>query len=150
MRCKSCLLDLEESAFYASNKTKCKECVKVSVRLNRLANIEHYRSFDRQRASRPDRVAARAAYRETDAYRISHAAACKRWTVSNAIRRHAHAVLAYALRSGKIQAQPCFVCGSKAEAHHPDYSAPLAVSWLCSKHPAKTHKEFSEWMREAA
>ena len=47
MLCKSCLQDKEPSAFYASNRTKCKECVKEAVRTNRLENIEHYRAFDR-------------------------------------------------------------------------------------------------------
>lgn len=40
MLCKSCLQDKEPSAFYASNRTKCKECVKEAVRTNRLENIE--------------------------------------------------------------------------------------------------------------
>lgn len=149
MRCKSCLLELDETAFYSSNKTKCKECVKSAVRINRLANIDHYRSFDRARGFLPHRVAARAAYRETDAFRISHATAAKKWDVANAIRKKAHDALNNALRSGKIEKQPCFICGDVAEAHHPDYSAPLAVSWLCSKHHAETHKQHREYIRES-
>lgn len=148
MLCKKCLLDLPESAFYASNKTKCKECTKSSVRENRQAKLEHYRAFDRARANRPDRVAARSAYRETDAYRISHAAASKNWAVANAIRRKAQAAVSNALRDGKLERQPCLICGAHAEAHHPDYSSPLAVSWLCSKHHAQTHREHREIMRE--
>lgn len=40
---------------------------------------------------------------------------------------------------GKIQVLPCLICGEKAEAHHPDYSQPLDVVWLCRKHHLETH-----------
>jgi hypothetical protein len=41
----------------------------------------------------------------------------------------------------------CFKCGiektpahdEKPEAHHPDYSAPLDVVWLCSAHHKQAH-----------
>lgn len=36
------------------------------------------------------------------------------------------------LRRGKLQKQPCQNCGSEdSEMHHPDYSKPLEVEWLC-------------------
>lgn len=36
------------------------------------------------------------------------------------------------LRRGKIQRQPCLMCGSdQAEMHHEDYSKPLEIRWLC-------------------
>ncbi len=52
------------------------------------------------------------------------------------------------LASGKIQRQPCEVCGTtkKVQAHHDDYSKPLAVRWLCRKH----HREFHGLQRKAA
>lgn len=36
MLCKSCLIDKDASAFYASNKSKCKECVKAAIRWETL------------------------------------------------------------------------------------------------------------------
>lgn len=150
MKCRTCLLDLPGEAFYSSNRRKCKECIKASVRTNRLQKIEQYREYDRARASRPDRVAARAAYAETDAYRISHAASAKKWDVANAIRKRASSAVSNALRSGELQRQPCFVCGSAdSQAHHADYSAPLAVSWLCAEHHAQTHADHREYLRGA-
>lgn len=36
------------------------------------------------------------------------------------------------LRRGMIERQPCFSCGSeRSQMHHPDYSKPLEVVWLC-------------------
>lgn len=46
-----------------------------------------------------------------------------------------------AIKLGKLMPQPCFVCGAaKSEAHHADYSLPLAVTWLCKKHHVETHQ----------
>jgi len=40
----------------------------------------------------------------------------------------------YAYR-GKIKRLPCELCGDpKSQGHHEDYSKPLEVRWLCSKH----------------
>ena len=40
-----------------------------------------------------------------------------------------------AIARGLIQKQPCEVCGSlKVEVHHPDYSKPFDIRWLCHQH----------------
>lgn len=40
-----------------------------------------------------------------------------------------------ALKTGALTRQACGVCGAPhAQAHHPDYTQPLAVEWLCPKH----------------
>lgn len=36
-------------------------------------------------------------------------------------------------KRGNIQRQPCQVCGERAERHHPDYSDPWNVVWVCRK-----------------
>lgn len=46
-------------------------------------------------------------------------------------RQRARQILQYHLRKGKITQVPCR-CGIKeVQAHHPDYSKPLEVIWLC-------------------
>lgn len=45
-----------------------------------------------------------------------------------------------AKKSGKLIMQSCRVCGElKTEAHHPDYSKPLDVVWLCKQHHIQEH-----------
>lgn len=44
------------------------------------------------------------------------------------------------LRKGIIKKYPCEVCGdTKSQGHHPDYSKPLEVIWLCQKHHSELH-----------
>lgn len=45
-------------------------------------------------------------------------------------------------RRGKITKQPCSKCGNeKSEKHHPDYSKPLEIMWLCRKCHLEHHRE---------
>jgi hypothetical protein len=46
---------------------KCKLCTRKDVNDNREAKAEYYRAYDRERASSPERVAARASYLMTEA-----------------------------------------------------------------------------------
>jgi hypothetical protein len=56
------------------------------------------------------------------------------------IARRAHALVAPAIKRGKITRQPCEECGDDyAEAHHSNYDLPLDVSWLCHKHHQQLH-----------
>jgi len=50
--------------------------------------------------------------------------------------------LSNAVKNGKVIKQPCFVCGEeKTEGHHPCYSLPLDVVWLCKSHHQQLHRE---------
>ena len=41
----------------------------------------------------------------------------------------------YAIKTGKLKRGSCVICGEKnTHAHHPDYSKPLEVLWLCPLH----------------
>lgn len=105
---------------------KCKECTKQDALAHRLANIDKYRSYDRMRASMPHRVA--------QAKRVFES-----WKLNHPERRAANVALGNAVRDGRIHKQPCWVCGLKAVAHHPDYSRPLDVVWLCQPHHKQAH-----------
>lgn len=57
----------------------------------------------------------------------------------NPIIRKAYYTLRNAIKSGKVQKEKCKQCGLPAHAHHPDYSRPLSVQWLCPLHHKKLH-----------
>lgn len=59
----------------------------------------------------------------------------------------AHTAVGNALRDGRIIKKECRKCGElKTEAHHPDYSKPLEVIWLCPKHHKQLHTKPSKYM----
>lgn len=50
-------------------------------------------------------------------------------------RRRARVAVGNAIRDGRLEKSVCEVCGdARVEAHHADYSKPLAVRWLCPIH----------------
>lgn len=106
---------------------KCKECTKRDARAHRAANIERFREYDTARKTLPHRVASRV--RVTEEWRLKHPD-----------RRLAQQKVAYAIQTGALKQEPCWVCGeTKVHAHHPDYSHPLSVVWLCAEHHKQAH-----------
>ena len=57
-------------------------------------------------------------------------------------KRQAHVDLNNALKLGKIvKPATCSKCSAaRPEAHHPDYSKPLEVVWLCRIHHVEAHR----------
>ena len=46
------------------------------------------------------------------------------------------------LKRGKLLKEPCQVCGNQeSQAHHPDYSQPLLVVWMCRRHHLDHHSK---------
>ena len=54
-------------------------------------------------------------------------------------RTKAHNAVMIALRNGRLTKQPCPCGETKVEGHHEDYSKPLDVEWLCTKHHKQLH-----------
>ena len=74
--------------------------------------------------------------------RARKAAQMRRYTKDPKLRaRHmARWMLSRAITSGRIEKLPCALCGAKqVQAHHPDYSKPLLIVWLCSACHRKEH-----------
>jgi DNA-binding CsgD family transcriptional regulator len=64
----------------------------------------------------------------------------KEYKRNNRKKIRAHNKVQYAIETGKLERQPCEVCGEEpADAHHDDYSKPLQVRWLCRKHHMEEH-----------
>ncbi len=154
-RCFKCLSEKPLSDFYKHSQmsdgrlNKCKECTKADVTKNRLDKLEHYRSFDRQRASNPERVAARKAYEKTPEGKAAVARANQKYRSRNPRKDKARAAVARAIKSGKLKRQPCFICGESAHAHHPDYDRELDVTWLCPEHHKAAHRAAAEILHAA-
>jgi hypothetical protein len=126
-RCFKCGMEKPVEDFYKhpmmadGRLGKCKDCTKLDMRIDR-ATKPRVREYDRQRASQPHRVALRA--------RIS-----KAWDTRFPDRAKAHSAAQNAVRDGKlIKPALCEGCGlpkKRIEKHHPDYSKPLLIVWLC-------------------
>lgn len=66
----------------------------------------------------------------------------EKWKASNRYKMDARSMVYLAIKFGILVRQPCEVCCvTTVEAHHDDYSQPLAVRWLCIPHHNEHHKE---------
>ncbi len=140
--CRSCGVTSDGVRFYASNKSRCAECVKGSVRANRAAKADYYRAYDRKRyrdcehrkenARRSAQTAAGLASRAKSQER-SRRENPQKWKARNAVKN--------AIRDGKLERKPCYFCGAteNLQAHHEDYDHPLDVVWLCASRHGKLH-----------
>lgn len=147
-KCTGCAQTKELFDFYKHPATadgfasKCKLCAKAVVKAAREKRADHYAEYERSRANNPNRVAARAAYAKTEKGKAAHARALSAYQSRAPERRKAHISLGNAVRSGRVLKWPvCALpeCNGKPEAHHPDYSRPLDVVWLCSAHHKQAH-----------
>lgn len=133
--CFKCGLDKSSTDFYSHPETsdgllgKCKACTKIDVYENRLLNREYYLLADKARSG-------------TEARKAAHMKSQLKLRKKHPERRKAGSAVSNALQSGKLEKQPCLCCGStEVEGHHPDYSRPLDVVWLCRNHHRQVHKE---------
>ena len=142
-QCKSCEGFFNARAFYVSNQTRCKECVKSSVRSNRAEKIEYYQSYDRLRYRQCDkRKDAAKKSAASDAGVRSRRASYLRMKELEPEKYVARNAVNNAIRAGRlIRADSCFFCPQThaLHAHHHDYSKPLDVFWLCPKCHGKLH-----------
>lgn len=60
--------------------------------------------------------------------------------------------ITWLLKSGKLTPGPCIVCGTTEDiqAHHPDYSKPPDVVWICRPHHQDHHAGRLTLTREVA
>lgn len=143
--CSTCHIDKDESEYYARAK-KCKECTKASVRANRLANLEYYQNYDRNRPNKDERAKKSIEYNQTEKGKEVRRKATKKYRL-NSIKYAAHNDLNNAIKYGKItKPSNCECCGVECNphGHHDDYNQTLNVRWLCDK----CHVDFHNFVRE--
>ena len=111
---------------------KCKTCTKSDAWHHRHRHHDRVRAYDRERSKQP--------HRQTEAVRRA-----AEYRQRYPERYAANTAVANALRDGKLQKLPCLLCGElDVEAHHPDYSAPLLVVWLCVLHHRELHLAYPD------
>jgi hypothetical protein len=81
-------------------------------------------------------------YRATPQGKINKINKSIRWRAKNPDKILVHRIVENAVRKGLlIKPKTCSTigCNKPPVAHHPDYSKPLDVIWLCPEHHAKEH-----------
>ena len=132
--CKKCASILPRSGFYGT-LSECKTCTKKRVAL-----------YVAEKKKDPQWVIAerKRCRLKSRKYRDEGRAKALPKGRDNK-RRKANGVVNNAIRSGRLQKQPCTICGEKrAQAHHEDYSKPLDVIWYCVRHHNDRHIEIRD------
>ena len=148
--CFKCNVPKPESEFYRHPQMKdgllgkCKECTKRDTAKRAEEKPEVIRAYERKRATLPHRVEARKAYSSTSAGRLVSRKVMQKQRSQHPDKYKANNAVNNAVRDGRLIRRPCSVCGSaKSEGHHPNYSKPLEVEWLCKKHHRAEHKKLT-------
>lgn len=158
-RCFKCMCTKSLDLFYKHSRmadgrlNKCIECTKADVKAHRLENLERIRQYDRMRGAMPHRLAERRNRSKTPTGAKTHYEANRNYLARYPDRKKARVIVGNAVRDGRLFKWPgCANPGCSAtevEAHHADYSAPLAVVWLCDRHHKDAHKLVREIQRQA-
>lgn len=132
-KCIRCKQQMGRGSFYKDmtrpnrdfTHPKCKDCCRIEYRERRQKKKETF-------------------LRKEKKYYLKHKKEIveKRnvWYHKNKDKASAHNAVKVALYKGLLVRKPCEVCGSiKSQAHHPDYSKPLEVKWLCILHHMREH-----------
>lgn len=69
----------------------------------------------------------------------------KKYRDNNPEKVKAHNILNKAVATGLVKKCPCRECGAKTKVHghHPDYTKPLEVIWLCAPHHKAEHSKIN-------
>ena len=120
------------------NKTKplgrayrCKECRRV-----------YDRGRSKERAKTPEKIAQVARWHQSEHGKMmARRSRAKRFALHKE-RYQAKEMLERLVNKGIIQRLPCAKCGEiNGQGHHPDYSKPLEVVWLCQAHHSEEHNK---------
>ena len=100
------------------------------------------RILNRERDGRPKRVEKSKQWLQSDR---GKQLARKRIAKDYALNKNkylAQRAVRRLIKMGVIVRQPCEKCGNEvSNGHHPDYSRPLMVLWLCQRHHSEEHRK---------
>lgn len=149
VKCPKCL-DLKESNLFYESSKNCKECVKKRVRENRLAKLDYYQNYDRNRPNKEERAKQSAEYHKTEKGKEVRRKATKNYR-KDKLKYSAVTDLGNAIKYGRItKPHNCQNCGVECNTHghHDDYNKALDVRWLCNKCHTDFHNTVREKQRE--
>lgn len=143
--CSVCGIE-KESLQFAKNYAQCKSC--------RYEKVKQYRASEngkeaRRREAIKTRLSGKKQKRQKK-YQASEKGklAEKKYyenrykTEEGKARQAAKNAVKYAIKTGKLVKESCFVCGKeKSMAHHSSYAKDmrLVVTWLCDEHHNEIH-----------
>lgn len=127
------------------HNSECYECVRKRFNEWVAANKEKVRAYwAKSYKKNPEKFIERSRkYLHTPIGRVNSLKRAKTWQAKNPDKKRVQDAFQTAVQLGKITPWPkCAVpeCEGKPEGHHPDYSKPFDVVWLCRKHHIQAHK----------
>ena len=114
--------------WYAKEKENHKKYAQTED-AKKLANIRN-KKYHQTPKGKITSVKSRKRYQQT----VKYKKAVEKYRTNNPEKRKAQSVIAHAIQSGKIKRPSvCSICNIQCipEGHHPDYSKPLEVVWVC-------------------
>jgi hypothetical protein len=128
--CNFCHLTKSVSEFYPYQRFECKECVKK--RVSNYLKTPQGKLNEKNRRESVNRKEWRKPY-------------MLKWKKENPLKYNANKDLHNAVKMGKvIKPKICTIPGcfntKQIEGHHPDYTKPLEVIWLCEYHHRLIHR----------
>ncbi len=114
-----------DRAYYEAHRIE----IRAKYKLNRVVLLERYRPTAK-------------AYLQTEAGKKNKLANAYRMMAKYPEKYKARSMVRNAVGLGKLNKEPCEVCGVvNVEAHHDDYSKPLEVRWFCHQHHCELEAE---------
>jgi hypothetical protein len=140
--CSLCGVRKELSEFHKNNAlsdgltSRCKVCIK-GYQAKRADKLRENKPSDWKKKTQDMKTYHREWKDKRPQYNTIKT---KEWYEKNKDRMKVKYAVKYALKTGKLVKTPCVICGDEnVEGHHPDYSLPLDVVWLCKKHHKEIH-----------
>lgn len=153
-RCSRCKEIKDVSEFYRRDGTPgrytshCKSC-QAKYRQTAGYKALHRKADEKWRRTEKGRLYNRAQckkYNQTEGYKKS----INKWRAAHPERRAAHIKFAHAIAGNKIKRPSvCSACKVQCtpEGHHPDYSKPLDVIWLCRQCHVDLHRALAHSLK---
>ena len=101
------------------------------------------REFDRQRNLLPDRRLYIKQWEQSERGKQLRAISRKKDRQQNKGKYYARRLLNKLIKEGVIERKICEICSKIGTGHHPDYSKPVEVVWLCRKHHAELNRKLT-------